>query len=117
MNGRPESKRVGERVLHLWPGFHNSELRTHNSELLFPFPSKLPGLFKAQAGQDTATELCDQVVDGFGPVIERRDDREYHRSRGLRAQHVLKMDAVEGRVANRQDELAPFLQADVRGAR
>ncbi len=49
-------------------------------------------------------------------MVKRRDDGEDHRACGVRAQHILKVDAIEGRVAHGEDELAALLQADVGSA-
>src|SRR5690348_227621 len=66
-------------------------------------------LRKIDLCQNSANILNDQVVDRLWMMIEGRDRRHDHRSRLLRAKHVLQVNAVEGRVADAEDEFPVFL--------
>jgi hypothetical protein len=79
-------------------------------------PLVLRFLGESDLGEDAADILGDEVVDRFGRVIERGDGGHDDGSGLLRAKHVFEMDAIERRLADAEDELAAFLEANIGGA-
>ena len=88
----------------------------NSSPLPLPLPAKLFRLFEIKQCQDAAAELGDEVVESFGPIVERRDDGKDHRAGKLRPQHIFQMDTIERRVAHGENEPVALLQANVRRA-
>ena len=58
----------------------------------------------------------DQVFDALGLVVEARVGGKNHRSRAREPQHVFQMQGGERRLARHQDQLAAFLERDIRRA-
>src|SRR5579872_2245381 len=84
--------------------------------LALAFPGELAILGESELRQHAADVLGHQVFDGPRLVIERRNRWHDHRASLLRAQHVFKMDAAEGRIPDAEYQPAAFLERDVGGA-
>src|SRR6267142_6334575 len=74
-------------------------------------------LRKSDLREDAANVLRDEVINRFRMVIKRRHRGHDDGSGGLRAHHVLQVNAAERRVSNAEDELAALLEHHVGGAR
>src|SRR5579864_4992677 len=85
--------------------------------LVLAFPGELAILGEPELRQHAADVLGHKIIDRPRLVIERRDGRHDHRASLLRTQHVFKMDAAEGRIANAEHQPAAFLERDIGGAR
>jgi hypothetical protein len=66
--------------------------------------------------ENAADILLGEVVNCFGPVVESGHGGHDDGAGIVGPQHVLKMDAIEGSLADAEDERAAFLEADVSGA-
>jgi hypothetical protein len=85
--------------------------------LLFPtFPFVLLLLLQADLREHTECILLGEIVDRFRAVVERGHGRHDNRTRIVHAQHILQMDAVQGRLTQAEDKGATLLQADVSSA-
>ena len=74
------------------------------------------GLGQADVGEDAVNEVAGHVFGGLRVVVEGGDGGEDGGSGVGGELHVAEMDAVEGGLANAEDEGAVFFEADVGGA-
>src|SRR6516162_10863759 len=66
--------------------------------------------------QDTAAILDHEIVNRLRSMVKGRDNREDLGAGAVGTQHILQVDAAQWGVSHGQNELAPFLQANVSGA-
>jgi hypothetical protein len=80
-------------------------------------PAELRVLGQAEVGEDAKDELAHEIGDFFRGVVERRHGGHDDGAGVVNAEHVFDVDAIEGRLAEAEDERAALLEADVGGAR
>ena len=74
------------------------------------------GLGQADVGEDAVDEVARHVFGGLRVVVESGDGGEDGGACVGGELHVAQVDAVEGSLADAEDEGAVFLEADVGGA-
>ena len=74
------------------------------------------GLGQTYVGEDSVDEVAGHVFGGLGVVVEGGDDGEDGGAGVGGELHVAEMDAVEGGLADTEQEGAVFFEADVGGA-
>src|SRR5215470_14800988 len=78
------------------------------------FPAALPALhhlrLDAELVEQAADRVIDDVVDGLGPVVERRHDRRDDGTHVGQLRHGAQMAAVKRRFAHGEDEPAPLFE-------
>ena len=84
--------------------------------LLVGLPLVGVGLGQVDVGEDSMDEVAGHVLDGLRVIVEGGDDGE-DGGTGVGCQlHVAEMDAIEGSLADAEDERAIFFEADIGGA-
>src|ERR1700722_13147018 len=83
---------------------------------MLTLPAVLFFLGEAELGQDAVGEMGDDVVDGFGRVVEGGHGGHDGGTGVVDAEHVFEVDAVEGRFPEAEHQGAALFQADVGGA-
>lgn len=74
------------------------------------------GLGEVEVGEDTVDELARHLRGGLGPVVERGNGGKDGGSGISGEGHVAKVDTIEGRLADAEQEWAALLEADIGGA-
>jgi hypothetical protein len=86
------------------------------ARLLVGLPLVGVGLGETDVGEDSVDEVAGHVLGGLGVVVEG-GDRGEDGGAGVEGElHVAEMDAVEGSLADAEDQGAVFFEADVGGA-
>src|SRR6185437_7575942 len=79
-------------------------------------PLKHGILGQAEVLEQPRGELRDHRRRGLGAIVKRGGEGENGRASLVGREKVAQVDAVQGRLANRQDQPPPLLEADVGGA-
>ena len=84
--------------------------------MLATLPAVLFFLGQAELSQDTVGELSDDVVDGFGRVVEGGHGGHDGGAGVVDAQHVFEVNTVERRFAETEGQGTALFQANIGGA-
>ena len=90
-------------------------LNAERGEDLVGLPLVGAGLGETDVGEDSVDELAGHFFGGLRVVVEGGDGGEDGGSGFGGELHVAEMDAVEGSLADAEDEGAVFFEADVGG--
>ncbi len=97
-----------------WGCSSSGSTRTRSEAGDSALPAPRVVLTDSQLIQHPGGEGVEEFLDGFRPVVEARHERHHDGACIVDPEHVLEVDAVEGRLPQAEHQGAALLEADIR---